>query len=116
MIKTFLIVAVVTFVSSIAHADDLTNGKAKYDSLCASCHGPTGAGDGPVAVALPPEQKPAKLTEPSRKFAIDLVKFTELLKKGGAAVGLNPLMPPQAALADKDIKDLYAYTESFKKK
>jgi mono/diheme cytochrome c family protein len=32
----------------------LAQGKASYATYCASCHGPTGAGDGPAARALKP--------------------------------------------------------------
>lgn len=113
-VLTALIVSLV-LSSEVAQAEDLANGKAKFEALCASCHGATGAGDGPIALALPPEQKPADLAHGKRKFATDKAKFNELLDKGGAAVGLNPLMPPQAGLSDKDKADLYAFVESLKK-
>lgn len=37
-----------------------TTGALQYRAHCASCHGPTGKGDGPVAAAL--AQKPTNLT------------------------------------------------------
>src|SRR6185436_12934183 len=38
---------------------DLAGGKALYLKHCATCHGPTGKGDGPAAAALPPPKPPA---------------------------------------------------------
>jgi len=110
--------AVLTGVYSIAvlqttHAADLKKGKELYDTRCASCHGATGLGDGPVGVALPPEMKPRNLKDSKMKFAVDDAKFKELLKKGGAAVGLNPLMPAQVDLSDPDADAIIAYVRTF---
>ena len=102
-------------VSSVLADADLESGKKKYTELCASCHGDSGAGDGPVGKALPPAMKPRNFQEGAFKYATDLPKFTELLKKGGAAVGLNPMMPPQSGLQDGDYENLYAYVQSLKK-
>jgi cytochrome c6 len=99
-----------------AQADgDAAKGKAKYEQLCLSCHGATGAGDGPTGQALPPTMKPRNLAAGEMKFATDEKKFAELLSKGGAGVGLNPLMPAQAGLTPEDIANLYAYVISLKK-
>ncbi|MGO9059920.1 MAG: c-type cytochrome [Candidatus Binataceae bacterium] len=35
-----------------AETGNVEQGQAVYSKLCASCHGPTGAGDGPVASSL----------------------------------------------------------------
>jgi high-affinity iron transporter len=40
-----------------ATPEALEKGKASYAKLCASCHGPTGAGDGPASKALKPPPK-----------------------------------------------------------
>ena len=42
---------------SVAVAGDAAAGKEKYDIFCATCHGPTGKGDGPVAAALDPKPR-----------------------------------------------------------
>jgi cytochrome c553 len=105
-----------SIVSAAHAAGDATAGKAKFDQLCAQCHGATGAGDGPVGASLPPEMKPADLSKGEYKFAATQEKFAELLQKGGAAVGLNPLMPPQSGLTEDDVANLYAYIQSLVKK
>jgi cytochrome c6 len=98
-----------------AKADgDLAKGKQKYEELCLSCHGASGAGDGPTGQALPPAMKPRNLATGEMKFAVDDKKFAELITKGGAGVGLNPLMPAQAGVSPEDIANLYAYIKSLK--
>ena len=100
---------------SAANAVDLEKGKTLYSQRCATCHGDTGAGDGPIAASLPPEQKPRNFQEGKYKYATDDDKFKELIKKGGAAVGLSMLMPAQADLSDDDIESLLVYVHSLKK-
>lgn len=110
----FLIFCFVLSPSFLLAEGNVADGKAKYDQLCAQCHGPKGAGDGPVGASLPPAMKPADLSKGAYKFAVDAEKFKELLAKGGAAVGLNALMPPQAGLSDEDVANLYAFILSLK--
>lgn len=105
----------ITAIPAIGNAADSEKGKALFATNCASCHGPGGAGDGPVAAALPPEMKPRNLTAGDRKFATDDAKFKELLQKGGAGVGLNPLMPPQPAFSEDDISNVIAFVRTLKK-
>lgn len=115
--KTLALVALSTLFSVPAYAaGDTAAGKAKFDQLCAMCHGASGAGDGPVGASLPPEMKPADLRTGEYKFAVTQEKFAELVQKGGAAVGLNALMPPQGGLTEADIANLYAYIQSLAKK
>jgi mono/diheme cytochrome c family protein len=47
-------------VSALAQAQGSDFGRSEYQSNCASCHGPAGKGDGPVALAL--SKKPSDLT------------------------------------------------------
>lgn len=86
-------------------------GKAVYmNTGCNSCHGDTGAGDGPAAVALEP--KPADLS----KTPLSDERVKEIIKKGSAAVGRSPNMPPfGGVLSDVDIDQVLAYIKSLKK-
>ncbi len=105
-----------SFGTSSAVAANTERGKQLFAERCVTCHGAQGAGDGPVALSLPPEMKPRNLQTEANKFAIDDAKFKELLKKGGSGVGLNPLMPPQADLSDADIDSVIAFVHTLKKK
>src|SRR5208337_5031460 len=102
-------VALTAMVSSHAWADDASKGV--YDDRCASCHGASGKGDGPAAVALTP---PPKDFAKSLKGKSDdwIAKAT---KEGGPAVGLPPSMPPFSDLTDDQIKGLVAYMKQLAK-
>ena len=103
-------------LSQDAFAADLAKGQTLFATRCASCHGDKGAGDGPIAAGLPPEQKPRNLQGSDMKFATTDEKFKELMKKGGASVGLSMLMPGQPDLSDADIESLLAFVKSLKTK
>ncbi len=46
--------------TALAQTTKIDPGKSEFDGKCATCHGATGKGDGPLAAAL--KQKPADLT------------------------------------------------------
>jgi mono/diheme cytochrome c family protein len=101
-------------VSQAAHATgDAAKGKAAYEANCASCHGNTGAGDGPIGAALP-EPKP-------RNFQTAQFKYdTDKDGKTGSEVDLknvvkNALMAGWAQLGDGEIDNIVAYVRSLKK-
>lgn len=98
-----------------AFAADLEKGKSLFAQRCATCHGNTGAGDGPVALSLPENMKPRNLQDGAFKYATDDAKMKELLKKGGAAVGLNAMMPPQPDLSDADLDSVIAFLHTLQK-
>jgi len=106
-------VTISAFIPLSSFAADAARGKQLYTERCATCHGAEGAGDGPVALSLPPEMKPQNLKTGIMKFAADDAKMKELLKKGGGAVGLNALMPPQADLSDADIDSVIAFVKTL---
>jgi mono/diheme cytochrome c family protein len=66
-------------------------GKTTYDQYCAACHGPGGAGDGPSGAALP--IKPSNLTDGRVMNPLPHEFMVSVIKDGGQAVGLSPLMP-----------------------
>jgi len=83
---------------------DPKKGKEKYmeNMRCSACHGDSGKGDGPAAIALNP--KPRNYTDcavMSKKSDAELFK---VIKEGGPAVGLSPLMAPFGSqLNDKEV-------------
>lgn len=93
---------------------DPAAGKVKYDSLCATCHGATGMGDGVASSALNP--KPRNFMDAaymSKKTDADLQK---VIKEGGAAVELSTTMPAWGTmLSDADIANVVAYIRQLGK-
>jgi len=114
MITRLSLILAVSFFISTAQAADIAAGKVKFDQLCATCHGANGKGDGPASAALNP--KPRNFADAalmSKKTDADLAK---VIKNGGAANGLSPVMPAWgAALSDADIANVIAYIRSFSK-
>lgn len=93
---------------------DPKKGKEKYmeNMRCSACHGDSGKGDGPAAFALNP--KPRNYTDcavMSKKSDAELFK---VIKEGGPAVGLSPLMAPFGSqLNDKEVRDVVAFIRSI---
>lgn len=93
---------------------DPAAGKAKYETLCAGCHGVSGKGDGPAATALNP--KPRNYTDKKSMSTIKDEDIFKIIKEGGAAVGKSQLMPPWGtALSGDDIRNITAYIRTFAK-
>lgn len=95
---------------AVEKGDPLTRGKAFYTTMCSSCHGPEGKGDGPVAVALNP--KPRDFTDKAYMAQLEDQYLFEVISKGGAAVGKSPLMPP-AALGEQEIRNVIEYIRTL---
>lgn len=70
-----------------------------FSTRCAVCHGERGQGDGPGSAALTP--KPRNFQDKTWQGAITDGQIDEIIKKGGAAVGKSPAMPPNPDLAEK---------------
>lgn len=110
--KNIILITIFCFVSTVAQAD-VAKGKELFTQRCVMCHGAEGAGDGPASAGFPPEIKPKNLKEGKFKAATDDAKFTQLIKQGGASLGLSPLMPAQSDLADAQIMDLHEFVKSL---
>jgi mono/diheme cytochrome c family protein len=83
---------------------DLANGATRYRLDCASCHGLTGAGDGPLAGALNPH--PAKLRDGSYLWA----HLDSQILDAMTGDGLAPGAPPRAHHLDQlDARDILAW-------
>lgn len=99
-------------ISSPALAADAAAGKAKYDMFCQSCHGATGKGDGPAGAALNP--KPRSFGDAEWQKKVTDEHLTKVIRDGGPAVGMSPLMPPWgAALKGDDLANVVAYVRSL---
>jgi hypothetical protein len=61
-----LCVLSLSWLGGLATADEVTQGKPLFMQYCASCHGPNGAGDGPLASSL--SAPPANLRLLSLRF------------------------------------------------
>ncbi len=95
-----------------AEMGDAKKGKTPYQTFCAVCHGPTGKGDGPSAVALNP--KPANHADGKLMNKLTNEYLTKVIKNGGASVGKSPLMPPWGgSLNDGQIRDVLAFIRSL---
>ena len=70
-----------------------------FKTVCATCHGENGTGDGPGAAALNP--KPRNYTDKAWQASVTDDQITKTILMGGAAVGKSPAMPAQPQLRDK---------------
>lgn len=104
--------AALCVVTAPAFAADVEAGKAKFQQFCATCHGPTGHGDGPAAAALKP--KPRSLDDAEWQASVDDAHIKKVITEGGAAVGLSPMMTAWGhALKGDDLENVVAYIRSL---
>lgn len=73
--------------------------KTLFESLCFTCHGLTGHGDGPGAAALNP--KPRTFVDAAWQDSVTDEQIQKTIVYGGAAVGKSPMMPAQPQLKGK---------------
>ena len=99
-------------VPATAGSADPAAGHADYQMFCASCHGPGGDGDGPVAQALDP--KPARHSDGGYMNALSHDDLFQVIKFGGQSVGKSALMAPWgSALSDQQIENVIAFIRSL---
>ena len=100
-------------VPAIARADDAIKGKAVYAEHCVVCHGLRGKGNGPSGKTLDP--KPTDFTT----AAADDELWFKVTKLGSKAVDSSKSDKMEAfggKLSDPDIRNVVAYTKTFKAK
>ena len=92
----------------------LRRGEATYRHYCQTCHGETGAGDGFNAFNLDPH--PRDLSDSAFQKSKKDTDFADAIRRGGAGVGLSPLMPPWGhTLSQRQIAEVVAYLRTFRK-
>lgn len=79
---------------------DAAEARQLFDSLCVTCHGSSGHGDGPGAATLDP--KPRSFVDAAWQDSVTDQQIAKTIVYGGAAVGKSPMMPPQPQLKGKD--------------
>jgi len=79
--------------------------KDLFSDNCASCHGPSGKGDGPAGKMLQPP--PSDFATALKGKSDDYIK--KIIKEGGAANGKSASMPAASDLTDDQIKSLVDY-------
>ena len=101
-------------------AGDAAKGKVLFEANCATCHGTSGKGDGPIGAALQPP--PRDFTTADFKLDADKdgksgadADLLLVLANGAAAYGGSAMMAPWGHLSEQDRLDLVAYVRTFHK-
>ena len=104
--------------SASAAPGDPKNGKVKYmeNMRCSACHGESGKGDGPAAVALNP--KPRNYTDCAVMGTKSDAELFKVIKQGGQGKDVEPKLSPlmvafETQLSDKEIWDIIAFIRSI---
>ena len=93
---------------------ELRLGKQVFRHYCLTCHGETGAGDGFNAFNVEPH--PRDLSDPAFQKAKTDADLTDTVRRGGAGVGLSPMMPPWGrTLAPDQIDQVVGYLRTLKR-
>lgn len=87
-----------------------------FGTVCATCHGTSGLGDGPAAASINP--KPRNYADAAWQASVTDADIKKIILEGGAAVGKSPMMPAQAQLKDKPevVDELVKIIRGFAKK
>lgn len=126
ILTTTLILAALAIgnvIPNAAFAADAAAGKAKFLSLCVSCHGESGKGDGPTGKALAAAGQAAPRDFTVGDFVLDTDKdgktgtdadLKAVISKGALVYGGSAMMAPVQGLSDTDLDNLIAFIRSLK--
>jgi len=105
--------AVPAFAADFELKGDAVKGEAHFKTMCVSCHGEKGDGNGPAGAALTP--KPTNFTDAANADRLTEEWVYKMVKNGGQANGKSPMMIAwSAALNEQQIRDVSAYVLKFK--
>ena len=82
-----------------------------YRSRCASCHGVSGRGDGPLAASLKPPPRDFSKSTFGRYRSDEALR--QVIVGGGSVLGLSPVMPAHPELSDAELHELVRCLRSF---
>ena len=89
-------------------------GREVYQHYCQTCHGDNGAGDGFNAFNLDPRPRDFSDLVFQKKTDADI---RDAIRRGGAGVGLSPLMPPWGrTLSERQINDVILYLHTLRRR
>lgn len=112
LIGLALVGAAAMLASPAGAAGNAEAAKSTYNSMCASCHGATGKGDGATGASFP--TKPRNFADTAWQGSVDDATIAKAITGGGAAVGKSPYMPPFPTLKPDQVADMVALIRSFK--
>jgi caa(3)-type oxidase subunit IV len=86
---------------------------SSFGTVCATCHGAGGQGDGPAGAALTPA--PANFTDPAFWEGRDRDRVLTVIRDGAASVGGSALMAPWGALyTEEQLEQVTDYVMAFR--
>ncbi|MBW3695810.1 cytochrome c [Vibrio sp. T187] len=105
---TALIIGSTFFASTGLHAANLSNGETQFKTLCVSCHGDLGHGDGIAGKSLP--EQPSNIYDGLTSFWESESELTDTVLNG------NEGMPAWGSiLNESDVQDIFAYVLEINK-
>jgi mono/diheme cytochrome c family protein len=80
--------------------DGSEQARQMFATVCMTCHGAEGHGDGPAAASLG-SAKPRDYTDAAWQASVTDDEIRKAILLGGAAIGKSPMMPGNPQLKDK---------------
>ncbi|MGV3619665.1 MAG: c-type cytochrome [Archangium sp.] len=113
LLSVVALAALPTFAAEFELKGDAAKGAATYKTMCVSCHGEKGDGNGPAGAALTP--KPTNFTDAANAARLTPEWVYKIVKNGGAANGKSPMMVAwSGALKEDQLRDVSAYVLTLK--